>query len=103
MSNEKKLVNRNVLTAMGFEIPVKVFDNTDYLNASEMAKYRPEGKPSVEKYSVKNLIRDFLSHKATYEYILEWEYMHNPTFNIECELHDDGLDFKGGKSPPLAN
>lgn len=83
---DKKLINRNVLTAMGFKIPVKVFGNTDYLNASEMAKYRPEGKPSVEKYRVRDLIREFLSNKTTFEYILEWEYMHN-------------FSFKGGEFP----
>ena len=88
MFDDKKLINRNVLTAMGFEIPVKVFGDTEYLNASEMAKYRPVGKPSVEKYSVKDLLREFLSNKTTFDYILEWEYMHN-------------FDFKGGDIPPF--
>ena len=87
-AKDKKLINRNVLTAMGFKIPVKVFGNTDYLNASEMAKYRPEGKPSVEKYTVKNMIREFLSNKATFDYILEWEYSHN-------------FNFKGGDIHPF--
>lgn len=86
-AKDKKMINRNVLTAMGFKIPVKVFGNTDYLNASEMAKYRPEGKPSVEKYSVGNLLREFLSNPATREYVLEYEYMHNPKFNVESGLH----------------
>lgn len=87
-ANDKKMINRNVLTAMGFKIPVKVFGNTDYLNASEMAKYRPEGRPSVEKYSIKNMIREFLSNKTTFDYILEWEYSHN-------------FNFKGGEFPPF--
>lgn len=86
-SNSKKIINRNVLTAMGFKIPVKVFGVTDYLNASEMAKYRPEGKSSVEKYSVGNLIREFLSNPVTREYVVEYEYTHNSKFNVECELH----------------
>lgn len=88
-AKDKKMINRNVLTAMGFKIPVKVFGNTDYLNASEMAKYRPEGKPSVEKYSVKNMLREFLSNKTTFDYVLEWEYMHN-------------FNFKGGEFTPFS-
>lgn len=93
-AKDKKMINRNVLTAMGFKIPVKVFGNTDYLNASEIAKYRPEGKPSMKKYSAGNMIREFLSNKTTFDYILEWEYMHNfdfkvgdiPTLNVRIVL-----------------
>lgn len=81
-AKDKKMINRNVLTAMGFKIPVKVFGNTDYLNASEIAKYRPEGKPSMKKYSAGNMIREFLSNRTTFDYILEWEYMHNFDFKV---------------------
>lgn len=86
-AKDKKMINRNVLTAMGFQIPVKVFGNTDYLNASEIAKYRPEDKPSTEKYSAGNLLRAFLSNKTTFDYVLEWEYMHNPDFKVGDITH----------------
>lgn len=86
-AKDKKMINRNVLTAMGFKIPVKVFGNTDYLNASEMAKYHPEDKPSTEKYSAGNLLRAFLSNKTTFDYVLEWEYMHNPDFKVGDITH----------------
>lgn len=75
-----------VLTGMGYQIEIKYFHNEPYLNASDICKYRDEGKAGR---TIKDLIKEFLSNPKTQEYILEW--MHN---NL---LIDQGS--KGGVHP----
>ena len=79
----------NVMTGMGFQFQVKRFGNVDYINASEIAKYRPSDKPSADKYPPKFMIREFLSNHAILNYIISWESAHNPKFKGE-----DILTFK---------
>ena len=84
LTKTQNKVVTNVLSGMGFQFQVKRFGNVDYINASEIAKYRPIGKPSVNDYPAKFVIRDFLSNGSTRDYIVEWESLHNPRFKGVC-------------------
>ena len=70
----------NVLSGMGFQFQVKRFGNVDYINASEIAKYRAEGAATVVDYPAKIVIRNFLSNPKIWDYVIEWETHHNEKF-----------------------
>lgn len=66
-NNERKY--DEVLTGMGYQIEIKYFNHVPYLNASDICKYRDNYRNERPAY---DLIREFLSHPKTRDYIVEW-------------------------------
>lgn len=77
----KKKEYGNILTAMGFDIPVKTFqvkgtDRTvDYLSANAIAKFR-----ATKKYPANRVIQMFLSKPETLDFIERWMVDHDWSF-----------------------
>lgn len=80
--NTKKTKYGNILTAMGFDIPVKTFNisgakkTVDYLSANAIAKFR-----ATEKYPADRVIQVFLTKEETLDFIERWMVDHDWSFN----------------------
>lgn len=78
----KKKEYGNILTAMGFDIPVKTFqvkgtDRTvDYLSANAIAKFR-----ATEKYPADRVIQVYLTKEEALDFIERWMIDHDWSFN----------------------
>lgn len=75
----------NVLTEMGFDIPVKEIEGEDFLSLTAMCKAQ-DRKPD-------DTIRNYVSNSANARYILAWNALFNPDYTPG--------DFAGGVIPKI--
>lgn len=62
----------NVLTEMGFKIPVKEIEGEDFLSLTEMCK--------AQDREPRDTIRNYVSNTANARYILAWNALFNPEY-----------------------
>lgn len=62
----------NVLTEMGFDIPVKEIEGEDFLSLTAMCKAQ-DRKPE-------SAIRNYVSNSANARYILAWNALFDPEY-----------------------
>ena len=80
--------NTQKLSVLGAEILIKKIDQDDFLNLTDIAKYKdPEGADFV--------IQNWMRNKNTIEYLWLREVIHNPNFNP--------LEFEGFRNQAWAN
>ncbi|MCB0214119.1 MAG: KilA-N domain-containing protein, partial [Anaerolineae bacterium] len=77
-----------IITVEGQEITIKQVDNEDYISLTDMAGRGEKGS---------EIIRNWMRTRSTVLFLMEWEVMYNPDFNL-VESHQIRDEASSGES-----
>jgi len=65
---------KKIITVNGFDIRIEIGNSKDFISLTDIAKQRGDDEPRFT-------IRNWMSNRATIQYLGAWEELHNEDFN----------------------
>ena len=68
------MAKKKIISIQGFDIRIEIGDTKDYISLTDLAKQRGDDEPRFT-------VRNWMSNRATIQYLGAWEELHNDNFN----------------------
>ncbi len=68
------MTKKKIITVNGFDIRIEIGNSKDYISLTDIAKQRGADEPRFT-------VRNWMSNRATIQYLGAWEELHNTNFN----------------------